>query len=197
MEAHIKKHIEDAARKWQAVNLGVALFEEVAQFGYQLASEENARLKERVDGLKEALKEFDTDENWMIESSYIDRPIKTVGSDWVYIGQWDPRIFSTKAIEGKPLPNTKLHERKNLSDFYKPNPYATQKFLSMEEKIQSLQSENARLKEMIDVAVKALEKCCAPEPDGFGSYVAEEFETNDVLEGRKILTKIRDGMGEK
>lgn len=41
----------------------------------------------------------------------------------------------------------------------------------------------ARVKELEG----ALEKCCAPESDGFGSFVDEEFEHPSVLEGRKVL----------
>ena len=77
-------------------------------------------LKEEIEKLKNALNEFANDDNWLIESEYIDRPIKTYSSDWIYIGQWDPRVFSSYAIAGEPLENTNPEKRKKLSDFYKP-----------------------------------------------------------------------------
>lgn len=72
----------------------------------------------RADAAEAALKEFSCDENWLIESEYADRPVRSGRTDWVYIGKWDPRVFADHA--GK-LPNTKPEERKPLSDFYKPS----------------------------------------------------------------------------
>lgn len=96
-------------------------------------SELNARIKE----LETSLKEFDTDENWLIESSYKDRPSKTGGADWVYIGKWDPRVFATHAMTGTPLPNTKEDERRTPSKFYEPGTPAS---WAAKEKILSLES---------------------------------------------------------
>jgi hypothetical protein len=43
-----------------------------------------------------------------------------------------------------------------------------------------------------DKAIKLLEKLCAPEPDGFGSFVADEFMPPEVLEGRKFLASLKE-----
>lgn len=46
--------------------------------------------------------------------------------------------------------------------------------------------------EALRVAVEALQKICAPESDGFGDTMADEFTDNRILEGRKALTKIEE-----
>lgn len=43
-------------------------------------------------------------------------------------------------------------------------------------------------------AVELLSKCCAPEPDGFGNFVADEFTQQEVLDGRIFLTKISEAL---
>lgn len=40
-----------------------------------------------------------------------------------------------------------------------------------------------RIKRLTEV----LEKICAPIPDGFGSFVADEFIEQEILDGRKVL----------
>lgn len=45
-------------------------------------------------------------------------------------------------------------------------------------------------------AMEALEKVCAPESDGFGDFIADEFMLPDVLEGRVILASLRQKLGE-
>lgn len=82
----------------------------------QYAIEKDAEIAQ----LREALREFDNDENWLIESSYSNRPTKTGSSDMVYIGKWDPRVFATYALSGTPLPNTDKEHRRKLSAFYEP-----------------------------------------------------------------------------
>lgn len=39
----------------------------------------------------------------------------------------------------------------------------------------------------------SLEACCAPEPDGHGGFVADEFTSLAVLEGRQTIAKIEGG----
>lgn len=36
---------------------------------------------------------------------------------------------------------------------------------------------------------EALEACCAPEPDGMGGFVADEFMGQAILDGRRVLAK--------
>jgi hypothetical protein len=36
---------------------------------------------------------------------------------------------------------------------------------------------------------ESLSKVCAPEPDGFGSFVADEFMPREILDGRKVLAE--------
>lgn len=77
-------------------------------------------LENRITELEIALKEFDNNDNWLIESSYRDRASKTGTGDWVYIGKYDPRVFATHAIMGTPLKNTNKNDRRQLSPFYEP-----------------------------------------------------------------------------
>jgi len=74
----------------------------------------------KVEKLKESLTEFDNDDNWLLESEYIDRSTKTGRTDFVYIGQWDPRVFAGYAIREDYLPNTQQKDRRKLSEFYNP-----------------------------------------------------------------------------
>lgn len=92
--------------------------------------------------LKEALREFDNDDNWLLEAEYIDRNNKTGGTDFVFIGKWDPRCFATAALKGEPLDNTKAGERKKLSPFYTPD-----------QKITNLYREKEKLKADLALAV--------------------------------------------
>lgn len=78
-----------------------------------------------VEILREALREFDDDENWLIEGSYRDRPSKTGSGDMVFIGKWDPRVFASHALAGTPLPNTEEEHRRKLSAFYEPGKMAS------------------------------------------------------------------------
>lgn len=58
------------------------------------------------------------------------------------------------------------------------------------EEFVSLQSQLAQVQRQNEVLLKALENCCEREPDGHGDYVAEEFETKAVLDGRKVLAQV-------
>jgi hypothetical protein len=61
---------------------------------------------------------------------------------------------------------------------------------------QSLQSENARLKDMLDVAVNALEWMY--EKRAVTIFIEDEMHVKDFFSrSEEALTKIRDGMGEK
>lgn len=42
------------------------------------------------------------------------------------------------------------------------------------------------------VLSEALEECCKKEPDGFGDFVAEEFESEGIKAGRKALQKAEE-----
>jgi hypothetical protein len=58
--------------------------------------------------------------------------------------------------------------------------------------IEALEAERDKEREARVIAVEALQKICAPESDGFGDTVADEFTDNRILEGRKALTKIEE-----
>ncbi len=49
------------------------------------------------------------------------------------------------------------------------------------------QEENQSLKDENGIMLHHLKELTKPEPDGFGSFVSEEFETNAVLDARKYL----------
>jgi hypothetical protein len=109
--------------------------------GANLLKAELEEKDKRIEELETALKEFDNDDNWIIENNYRDRGTKTGRGDWVYVGQWDPRVFSTHAIGGAPLANTTEQQRRKPSDFYEPgqpsNWAAREKIASLESKLNS------------------------------------------------------------
>lgn len=121
-------------------------------------SPEVLRLRAEVEKLKTALAEFDNDDNWLLEGRYADRPVRTKGSDRVYIGKWDPRVFATHAIKGDPLPNTKPEERQELSEFYTPDARLTEKC----NEVRKLQAENTALRKVIE----EMHLACAPNTRG-------------------------------
>jgi hypothetical protein len=89
------------------------------------ASSDLRFLLDEVKRLNKALSEFNNDDNWLIESEYIDRAVKTGRSDWVYVGKWDPRVFAAYAIAGDSLLNTPKNERRSLTPFYTPDQKLT------------------------------------------------------------------------
>ncbi len=84
-----------------------------------------AWLSGELEKLREAMREFDNDDNWLFEHEYADRNVRTGRCDTVYVGKWDPRVFATFAIRGEPFANTGKDESRDLSPFYTPNEKMT------------------------------------------------------------------------
>jgi hypothetical protein len=79
-----------------------------------------------------------------------------------------------------------------VSDLFPPNGVATvemtKDFRMMSPSISDTAVENYRfLIERVKQLTEALEKVCAPEPDGLGGFVADEFTPQAILEARQAL----------
>lgn len=91
------------------------------------------KLEKESVALKQALREFDDDDNWIYKN-----PPK-------YIGKYDPRVFATKAIKGEYLENTKDGERTTSSQ------------QSILDTLTELQTMYAELKYKLDLAVEQIQ----------------------------------------
>lgn len=113
---------------------------------YVVGLEKNLlKVKEENEKLKQALREFANDENWMFESTYIDKKTRSGSTDCVFVGRSDPRVFAEYALRGEFLENTKSGEQIGVSPFYKPD-----------EKITNLYFEKEQLKSKLKIAVSVL-----------------------------------------
>lgn len=115
-----------------------------------------AALKQECEGLRNALREFDDDENWILESQHIDRKTKTGNTDYVYVGKWDPRVFASHAIKGEFLGRTPENERRKPSEFYNPDKQQTIAFQLKQNQIDELKRELEKAKQHdLTIAVMA------------------------------------------
>lgn len=117
-----------------------------------------AALSRECEELRNALREFDNDDNWSLESQYIDRKTKTGNTDFVYVGKWDPRVFASHAIKGECLGLTPENERRKPSEFYNPDKQQTIAFQLKQNQIDELKRKLEIAKDTHDSLFKSFDR---------------------------------------